>query len=139
MYRREACAGAGGAGKTEVKLETETSEGTEEAKEIEKENEAQEEIHTGVAGEGSASTDILESRGLKLEGKTKEEEEELPSAEVDTTTDILGARRCLKRNNQEKSRGAEELTGVLEPEGDEGNTSASSDTRTAGGMVSYRC
>ena len=41
MYRREACAGAGGAEKTEVKLETETTEeteGTEETKEVEKEN-----------------------------------------------------------------------------------------------------
>ena len=93
MYRREACAGAGGAEKTEVKLET------EETKEIEKENETQEEIHTGVAGEGSASPAIRESLGLKVEGKKKEEEEELPSAEADPATDILGARRCLKRNN----------------------------------------
>ena len=96
MYRREACAGAGGAEKTEVKLET---EGTEETKEAKKENETQEEIHTGVAGVGSASPAILETLGLKVEGKKKEEEEELPSAEADPATDILGARRCLKRNN----------------------------------------
>ena len=96
MYRREAGAGAGGAEKTEVKLETET---TEETKEVEKEDETQEEIHTGVAGVGSASPAILETLGLKVEGKKKEEEEDLPSTEVNPAATILGASRHLKRNN----------------------------------------
>ena len=42
---------------------------------------------------------ILETRGLKVEGETKEKEEKPPGAEVDLTATILGAGSDLKRNN----------------------------------------
>ena len=86
--------------KTKVKPEKENTERTKEGKETQKE------IHTelgdGMVGVGPASTAILESLGLKGEGKTKKDSdpEDLPgAAEVDPTTSIPETARHLKQSN----------------------------------------
>ena len=90
--------------KTKVKPEKENTERTKETKEIEEGKETQKEIHTelgdGMVGVGPASTAILESLGLKGEGKTKKDSEDLPgAAEVDPTASIPETARHLKQNN----------------------------------------